>query len=103
MHLLEEEISLVKNNKHTIEVVVDRIRLREDVRRRLSDSLETALKLSGGLVIVQDADSGKEMLFSENYACPDWRHQHRGNLSAHVLLPTAPSVPARIARVSGSS
>ncbi len=71
MHLLEEEISLVKNNKHTIEVVVDRIRLREDVRRRLSDSLETALKLSGGLVIVQDADSGKEMLFSENYACPD--------------------------------
>ena len=47
MHLLEEEISLVKNNKHTIEVVVDRIRLREDVRRRLSDSLETALKLSG--------------------------------------------------------
>ena len=71
MHMLEEEISLVKNNKHTIEVIVDRLRLREDIRRRLSDSLETALKLSGGLVIVQDADSGQEMLFSENYACPD--------------------------------
>ena len=71
MHMLEDEISLVKNNKHTIEVVVDRLRLREDIRRRLSDSLETALKLSGGLVIVQDADSGQEMLFSENYACPD--------------------------------
>lgn len=71
MRMLEEEISLVKNNKHTIEVVVDRLRLREDIRRRLSDSLETALKLSGGLVIVQDADSNQEMLFSENYACPD--------------------------------
>ena len=71
MHLLEEDISLGKTLKHTIEVVVDRLRIREDITRRLSDSLETALKLSGGLAIVQDADSGKEMLFNENYSCPD--------------------------------
>ena len=71
MRQLEEEITLVKNNKHTIEAVIDRIRLREEVRRRLSDSLETALKLSGGLVIVQNADTQEELLFSENYSCPD--------------------------------
>ena len=71
MRMLEEEITLVKNNKHTIEAVVDRIRLREEVRRRLSDSIETALKLSGGLVIVQNTDTQEEMLFSENYSCPD--------------------------------
>ena len=71
MHMLEEDISLGKTLKHTIEVVVDRLRIREDITRRLSDSLETALKLSGGLAIVQDADSGKEMLFNENYSCPD--------------------------------
>ncbi|MBQ9942724.1 MAG: excinuclease ABC subunit UvrA [Christensenellaceae bacterium] len=71
MRLLEEEIKLIKNNKHTIEVVVDRIRVREDSASRLADSLETALRLSGGLAILQEADSGYEHMFSENYACPD--------------------------------
>ena len=71
MYLLEDEISLAKTIKHTIEVVVDRLRIRKDIVRRLSDSLETALKLSGGLAIVQDADSKQEILFNENYSCPD--------------------------------
>lgn len=71
MYLLEDEINLAKTIKHTIEVVVDRLRIRKDIVRRLSDSLETALKLSGGLAIVQDADSKQEILFNENYSCPD--------------------------------
>ncbi|PWL49612.1 MAG: excinuclease ABC subunit UvrA [Clostridiales bacterium] len=71
MYLLEDEINLTKTIKHTIEVVVDRLRIRKDIVRRLSDSLETALKLSGGLAIVQDADSKQEILFNENYSCPD--------------------------------
>ena len=71
MYLLEDEINLAKTIKHTIEVVVDRLRIRKDIVRRLSDSLETALKLSGGLAIVQDADSNQEILFNENYSCPD--------------------------------
>ncbi|MGI6664492.1 MAG: excinuclease ABC subunit UvrA [Christensenellaceae bacterium] len=71
MRLLEDEISLAKTRRHTIEVVVDRLRLRPDIQRRLADSLETALRLSGGLVIIQNADSDAEMLFSENYSCPD--------------------------------
>lgn len=66
---LDEEINLDKNLKHNIRVVVDRIVLKEGARSRLNDSLETALKLAEGIVIV-DAD-GKEQLYSTNYACPD--------------------------------
>lgn len=65
MYLLEDDIVLAKTIKHTIEVVIDRLRIRKDIDRRLSDSLETALKLSGGLAIVQDADSKQEYLFNE--------------------------------------
>jgi len=71
MRLLEEDISLGKTFKHTIEVVVDRLRIRPDIARRLTDSIETALKLSGGLAIVQDADTLQELLLNENYSCPD--------------------------------
>ena len=71
MRLLEEDISLGKTFKHTIEVVVDRLRIRPDITRRLTDSIETALKLSGGLAIVQDADTLQELLLNENYSCPD--------------------------------
>lgn len=66
---LDEEINLDKNLKHDIKVVVDRIVLKEGVRSRLNDSLETALKLADGLVTV-DFD-GEEQLFSTNYACPN--------------------------------
>ncbi|MCR5089950.1 MAG: excinuclease ABC subunit UvrA [Oscillospiraceae bacterium] len=68
---LSEEIPLEKNKKHTIEIVVDRIAVRDSIRRRMSDSAETALSLSGGLMTAALADSGEEISFSQNYACPD--------------------------------
>ena len=62
---------LAKQKKHTIEVVVDRLILREDIRSRLTDSLETALSLSGGVVVADIGPGEREMLFSQNLACPD--------------------------------
>jgi len=67
---LEEEIKLDKQKKHSIEVVVDRLIIREGIQARLADSLENALKLSEGLVLVQEVDGG-EQLFSENFACAE--------------------------------
>jgi len=67
---LEEEISLDKQKKHNIEVVVDRLVIREGVQARLADSLETALKLSEGLVLIEEV-GGSELLFSENFACAE--------------------------------
>ena len=67
---LSEEIVLEKNKKHNIEIVVDRLVVREDMQSRLSDSLETAIGLTGGLVIVDVVD-GEEMMFSQNYSCPE--------------------------------
>ncbi|WP_054951255.1 excinuclease ABC subunit UvrA [Numidum massiliense] len=65
-----EEIKLEKNKKHTIEVVIDRIVVKEGVETRLSDSLETALELAGGTVLV-DVIDGEQLLFSQNLACPE--------------------------------
>lgn len=65
-----EEITLVKNKKHTIEVVIDRIVIKPDSRQRLADSIETALKLAGGILIVDVIDQ-EELVFSENFACVD--------------------------------
>ena len=67
---LSEEIKLEKNKKHNIEIVVDRLAVSDSIKSRLTDSIETALRLSGGLVIA-DVPGGEEMLFSQNYACPD--------------------------------
>ncbi|HHW75102.1 MAG TPA: excinuclease ABC subunit UvrA [Firmicutes bacterium] len=66
---LEEEIVLDKQKKHTIEVVIDRLIVRGGIEARLADSLETALKLSEGLVLVREVEGG-EHLFSERFACP---------------------------------
>ncbi len=66
---LQEEIKLEKNIKHNISVVVDRLVVKPTVQKRLTDSLEAALKLAEGLVVI-DCD-GKEDLYSVNYACPD--------------------------------
>ena len=68
---LAEEIPLEKNKKHTIEIIVDRIAIKDSIRRRLTDSSETALSLSGGLLTAELAESGEELTFSQNYACPD--------------------------------
>ncbi len=67
---LSEEIKLEKNKKHSIEIVVDRIVIRDDARSRLTDSIEVAAKLSGGLVMADVVD-GETILFSQSYACPD--------------------------------
>ncbi|WP_334076786.1 excinuclease ABC subunit UvrA [Paenibacillus sanfengchensis] len=66
---LSENIELEKNKKHSIEVIVDRIVIKEDVRSRLADSIETALKMSGGQLLV-DIIGQEELRFSSNYACP---------------------------------
>ncbi|SCJ50668.1 excinuclease ABC subunit UvrA [Neobittarella massiliensis] len=67
---LTEEIKLDKNKKHNIEVVIDRLVIKEGIKSRLTDSLETATSLSGGLVII-DVVGKEELLFSQNYACPE--------------------------------
>lgn len=70
MRELGEEIKLAKTNKHTIEIVVDRLVIREGIRSRVADSLESALGIADGMVLVSVVD-GEDMLFSQNYACPD--------------------------------
>ena len=70
MRELEEEISLEKNKKHNIEVVIDRIVLKDGIAGRLADSIETALKLSDGLVLI-DVMEHEELLLSSNFACID--------------------------------
>ncbi|MEG1448886.1 MAG: excinuclease ABC subunit UvrA, partial [Oscillospiraceae bacterium] len=67
---LSEEIVLDKNKKHTIEIVIDRLVIKDDIRKRLADSIETALSLANGLVVVSSS-GGEEFLFSQNYSCPD--------------------------------
>ncbi len=71
--ITEEEVSLEKNKKHNIEAVIDRLMVREESRGRLAESLETALKLSEGLVIINvlKEDKEEDILFSENFACPE--------------------------------
>jgi excinuclease ABC subunit A len=70
MRELSETIELEKNKKHTIEVVIDRLIVREDIQQRLADSLETALELSGGIALVNIID-GEDITFNQNYACAD--------------------------------
>ncbi|HEX3038520.1 MAG TPA: excinuclease ABC subunit UvrA [Oscillospiraceae bacterium] len=67
---LSENIKLDKNKKHTIEIVVDRLVIHPDIHTRLSDSIETASTLSGGLIVISVVD-GEDITFSQNYACPE--------------------------------
>lgn len=67
---LSEDITLDKNKKHTIEIIVDRLVIKPSIRMRLTDSIETAMKLTDGVIIV-DVIGGQELLFSQNYACPE--------------------------------
>jgi len=68
---LTEEIKCEKNKKHNIELVVDRLVLKDGLRRRLTDSIETACSHSGGLVIIELPSTKEELSFSQNYACED--------------------------------
>lgn len=70
MYDLAEEIKLEKNKKHNIEIVVDRLVVKESIKTRLTDSLETVFSLTDGLAVVSIVD-GEEIVFSQNYACPE--------------------------------
>ena len=68
---LEDEIELARYEKHSIAAVVDRIKIKEDSAGRLAESIELSLRMASGLVIIRNTDEDKDVLFSENYACPD--------------------------------
>ena len=70
LYLLDDDIKLEKNKKHNIDIIVDRLIIKEDIRNRLAESIETALKNANGLVKVDIPDK-ETKLFSTNYACPD--------------------------------
>ena len=78
--LSEDEIKMTKTKKHNIEIVVDRIVVKEAIKNRLTDSVETALKYANKLVLI-DVIDGEEILFSQNYSCPDC------NISIEELTP----------------
>jgi len=71
LYELDEEIKLEKNKKHNIEVIIDRLIIRPDIQQRLTDSVETASALSGGIVVVNLLREERDLLFSQNYACED--------------------------------
>ena len=98
---LSEKIKLNKNQKHSIEIIVDRLVVKESIRSRLADSIETTTALTDGLVLV-DVIGGEEQLFSLSYACPEH------GISVEELTPrmsrsTIRSVPARPVRDSAYS
>ena len=71
LYALDEEIRLEKNKKHNIEIIIDRLVIREDIRQRLTDSVETASAQSGGLIVVNLPEEERDLTFSQNYACED--------------------------------
>ena len=68
---LSDDLDINRKKKHNIELIVDRLVIKDDIRSRLTESVETALKHANNIVIIDDATHKKEMLFSQNYACPD--------------------------------
>ena len=68
---LTEDIPMEKNKKHNIEIIVDRLVIKADMNRRLTDSIETASSLSGGIIMVNDLSTDNDLVFSQNYACED--------------------------------
>ena len=68
---LSDDLEIDRKKKHNIELIVDRLVIKEDIRSRLTESVEVALKHANNIVIIEDATNKKEMLFSQNYACPD--------------------------------
>ncbi|MCX4372118.1 MAG: excinuclease ABC subunit UvrA [Dysosmobacter sp.] len=71
LYELDEEIKLEKNKKHNIEIIIDRLIIRPDIQQRLTDSVETASNLSGGLAVINLLREERDMVFSQNYACED--------------------------------
>ena len=71
LYELSEPIQLEKNKKHTIEIVVDRLMVRDGIQKRLTESIETVTALSGGLLVVDVNQGEEELIFSQNFSCPD--------------------------------
>ena len=71
LYELDEEIKLEKNIKHSIDIIVDRLIIRPDIQQRLTDSVETASALAGGLVVINLLREEQDLMFSQNYACED--------------------------------
>ena len=71
MYELTEEIKLDKNKKHNIEIVVDRLMVKPGIEKRLTDSIETVLELSDGLLTVDVIDGETDAVFSQSFSCPD--------------------------------
>lgn len=90
-----EGFKLEKNIKHTVEIVVDRLSINDTVRGRLADSIETAVALTGGLVII-DVIGGEPMEFSQNYACPEHgvSIDELSPACSALTIPLAPVKPA---------
>ncbi len=81
IYSLSEKLNILKNKKHNIEVVVDRLVLKKDVKSRLSDSVQTSLNMSNGIVIIHDVALKKDYLYAENHACVEH------NISVEKLTP----------------
>ena len=81
MYELTDTIELDRKKKHNIDLIVDRLVIKEEIRSRLAESIETALKYANNLVLIDNVSSKQEMLFSQNYACPDC------NISFEELTP----------------
>ena len=71
MYELSDDIVIDRKKKHNIEIIVDRLVIKPDIRSRLTESIEVALKHANNLVLIQDTTNNKETLYSQNYACPD--------------------------------
>ena len=76
---LSEEIKLEKNKKHTIEIIVDRLVVKEGIQKRLTESIETVTALTGGLLVVDVNQGEDELVFSQNFSCPDCGIDLMGN------------------------
>ena len=98
---LGETIQLEKNKKHTIEIIVDRLVIKPDIRSRLADSIETASGLTGGIVIINVID-GEDITFSQNYACPE-HGVSVDELSPRMFSFNNPTAPAKSAPAWGCS
>ena len=91
---MDEEIVLEKNKKHSIDIVVDRLVVKDGIESRLADSMETASKWAEGIVVIQEVD-GPEHMYSQHFACPDC-HISLPRLN-HVCSPlTVHLVPAQL-------
>ena len=97
------EITLDKKFKHTIEVVVDRLTMKPDLRTRLAQSVETAAQLADGLVAIDIVDEDRSLLFSEQLRLPGPRRLAARAAAAHLLVQLARTARARAAPGSGRS